>query len=223
MNVESASTAPKTPLDEQSLGLTGLKRSVAVVALQLAAATTPGLQRRLLGEYTAGTQTIEVLAESSTQMRKASPEVQARLDLMLNEARSDIIEDGRTNAITDQLAELFLRDYNAVVPLLAALIENGRTPPILAAELLKELGRIRDAASHDGRRWLLLRALSASSPFVRDGAGLGLARLADPVVIRHLRRSVAAEPNAEIREDLQLVLDELAETVADGTSPAGHL
>jgi len=132
---------------------------------------------------------------------------------MLEAARRDIIEDGMRNAITDQLPELFLRDFNAIIPGLKALIDNERTPPIVAAELLKELGQIRDATSHNSRRWLLASALNMASPFVRDGAALGLARLADPAAIDYLRSAIAKEPNAEIRADLQLVVDELAEEV----------
>ena len=158
------------------------------------------------------TQTVEILAESSTQLRKVTPEIQARLDSMLDVARREIIEDGMSNAITERLAELFLRDFDAVIPALMALIESGRTAPIIAAELLKELGRIRDTTSHASRRWILEHALNASSPFVRDGAGLGLARLADPAALRYLRRAIEGEPNAQTRADLQLVVDELAET-----------
>lgn len=182
-------------------------------AFHLIAATTLGAHRCFLGEDTVGTQTVEVLAESSTRTRKATPEIQAKLEAMLVAALHDIIEDGKSNAVTERLPDLFLRDFNAIVPPLMALIENARTPPIIAAELLKEVGRIRDAPSHEIRRWLLERALNMSSPFVRDGAGLGLARMADPAALRYLRRAIETEPNADTRADLQLVVDELAETV----------
>ena len=204
--------APVTGVDV-ALELTGLRRSVAVLVFQVVSATTLGTHRCFLQEDTAGTQTVEALAESSTQVRKVTPEIQARLDAMLDAARHDIVEDGKNNAVTDRLAELFLSDFRAIVPALMTLIENGQTPPIIAAELLKELGRIRDAASHGTRRWLLERALNMSSPFVRDGAALGLARMADPAALRYLRKSIEAEPDAETRADLQLVVDELAETV----------
>jgi hypothetical protein len=142
-----------------------------------------------------------------------TPEIQARLDAMLSAARGDIIEDGESNAVTERLEELFLRDFRAVVPALAAVIESGRTLPIIAAEILKELGRMRDAASHGDRRWLLVRALSLPSPFIKDGAGLGLARLADPTALRYLHRAIETEADAQTRADLQLVVDELNEAV----------
>jgi hypothetical protein len=189
------------------------RRALAFLAFNFAAATTLGVQRCFLQEDTAETGTVEVLPESSTKLRKTSPEIQARLDALLCAARHDIIEDGRANAITEYLSDLFIRDFRALVPALTTLIESERTPPILAAEVLKELGRIRHAASHAARRWLLERALKISTPFVRDGAGLGLARLADPAALRYLRKAIESEPNAEIKADLQLVVDELAESV----------
>jgi HEAT repeat protein len=207
----TSQTAPNSP-DVNALDVTGLRKSVAVLVLNLVAATTLGARRCFL-EETAVTQTVEILAESSTRLRRVTPEVQARLGLMLDLARREIIEDGKSNAITERLAEFFVKDFNAVIPALAALIANSRTAPVIAAEVLKELGRIRNAASHEGRRWILEHALKAPSPFVRDGAGLGLARLADPVALRCLRKAMEEEPNAQTRADLQLVVDELAETV----------
>jgi hypothetical protein len=132
---------------------------------------------------------------------------------MLGAARHEIIEDGESNAVTERLEELFLRDSRALIPALARLIVGARTPPIIAAEILKELGRMRDPASHWDRRWLLERALSVPSPFVKDGAGLGLARLGDPEALRYLRRAIDAEADAQTRTDLQLVVDELTEAV----------
>ncbi len=214
MNEESNSTATGSSLPAKvPLDLTGLRKSAAVLALHVFAATTLGTQRCFYREDTAGTRIIELHSESSTEPRKVSPELQARLDAMLDSARREVIEDGMKNAVTDQLPELFLRDFSAIIPALKVFIENGRTPPIVAAELLKELGQIRDFTSHNSRRWLLAWALTTASPFVRDGAALGLARLADPTTLHYLRRAIEMEPNAEIRADFQLVVDELAERV----------
>lgn len=214
MNEETTSTAPKISFtDERLPERSWLKRSAAVFAFQVVSAATLGAQRCFLCENTAETQVMEIRAESSTQERRPDVETLARLDAMLSAARRDIIEDGRDNAVTEQLPDLFTKDFNAVVPALMAVIESGRALPIVSAELLKELGRIRDAASHNSRRWLLEWALNGASPFIRDGAALGLARLADPAAINALRRAVNSELNTQTRADLQLVLDELEEIV----------
>ncbi len=52
-------------------------------------------------------------------------------------------------------------------------------------------------------------ALSAPFPIMRDGAGLGLARLGDPDALPHVRRAIERERDLQIREDPILVADEL--------------
>jgi HEAT repeat protein len=138
----------------------------------------------------------------------------------LDAARYAIIEDGMSNPINDRLPDLVAKDFNAVIPALLSVIEAQRTTPIVAAEVLKELGRLRNVASHASRRWVLERALRSPWPFTRDGAGLGLARLGDPNAIPALRRAAENEHNAEIRADLKLVIDELAEMITDDTPAA---
>jgi hypothetical protein len=162
-------------------------------------------------------------AESSTQIREMTPEMKLRLDAVLNAARQDTIEDGMFNAINRRLPGLIAEDHKAVVPALMSVIEGRHTTPIIAAEVLKELGRLRNSASHASRLWVLERALNQSSPYIRDGAGLGLAMLADAHAIPYLRRAAENEPNAETRADLQLVIDELTETMTDGAPTESHL
>ncbi|MGA2600059.1 MAG: HEAT repeat domain-containing protein [Bryobacteraceae bacterium] len=206
---QSQTSQPKyiDPLEE-------LRKSVAVMVFQVVSASSLGAQRGFLRETgESDTRTIELISDSSTKARQITPEIQARLDAMLHAACQQVIEDGKGNAITDQLAELFVKDYNAIVPVLITLIEHGRTLPVIKAEILKELGRIRDVSSHSSRRWILEHALSTSSPFVRDGAGLGLARLGDPAALKYLEKAVQDEPNVEIRSDLQSVVQELKQAV----------
>jgi hypothetical protein len=162
------------------------------------------------------------LAESSTQIREMAPEIKIKLDAILDAAQRDIIEDGMHNAINERLPGLIAKDFSTVIPALMSVIEAGRTAPIIAAEVLKELGRLRSASSHASRLWVLERALSLPSPFIRDGAGLGLASLADADALPYLRRAVENEPNAQTRTDLQLVIDELNEMMADGAPVANH-
>jgi hypothetical protein len=176
--------------------------------------------RRCLVEQSSATQISGPFAESSTQIREMTPEMRIKLNAILDAARRDIIEDGMRNAINEHLPGLIAKDSDAVIPALMSVIEAGRIPPIISAEVLKELGRLRDAASHARRLWVLERALTLSSPFIRDGAALGLARLGDVAALPYLQRAIENEPNAETRADLQLVVDELNETVPDGAPVA---
>lgn len=197
--------------------------AAAIFFVRLAAASTIGAQRCFL-EDSASTQIVAgTSAESSTQLREMTLEIRAKIEAMLDAAANDIIEDGMHNAINDRLGPLIAKDFRDVIPALLSLIEGGRAVPIVASEVLKELGKLRDAPSHQSRRWTLERALGLSSPFIRDGAGLGLARLGDPDSLPYLRQAAKDEPNAQTRADLELVIDELDGMMADG-APAtdGH-
>lgn len=208
-------SSSRTSLDDpfENGKLTRLRRSVATLVIEAVTAATLGAQKCFLSTAGTGTSIVEDVAESSTSIKKARPDVEARLQAMLDDARRDIIEDGMQNAVTEQLADLALRNFDAVLPWITSTIVGGGAPSDVVAEMLKELGRMRDVTSHGSRRWLLERALLAPSPFVRDGAGLGLARMADPAALHSLRNAIKLESNPETRSDLQLVVDELSEMV----------
>ena len=209
----TARTSIELP-DAERVDISGLKKSFAYVALlvRLFGASTCGARHAFVEESVATQVISNALVESSTQLHEMTPEARAEFQAILDGARHDIIEDGMPNTVSERLPELIKKHLDAVIPALVSAIEMGRTPPIIAAEVLKTLGRLRNPASHATRRWVLERALNLSSPFIRDGAGLGLARLADPGAIPYLIRAIEAEPNPQIRADLQAVIDELAET-----------
>ena len=208
-----------------SQDLAGFIKSVAtcaVFAAKLATAGTAGARRCFI-ETTAATQLREADVGSSTQFREISPDVRVNLHALWDAAREDVIEDGMRNSISERLPELIAKDFRAVLPVLISTIESRQLEPVIAAEVLKELGRYRDSASLPHRRWALARALSVPSPVIRDGAGLGLARLCDPASLPYLRRAVEREVDPQIRVDLQQVMDEIAETVTDGPLVANDL
>jgi hypothetical protein len=220
------STAPDVNPRNEFVGL-GRSLATAVFGFKFVAASTEGI-RQCFSERSCSTQIrisdlaetcrssatqigVNELAESSTQIREMTSEIQARLDATLDAARREIIEDGMRNAINLRLPGLIARDFSAVIPALISVIEAGHTTPMVAAEVLKELGRMQHGVSHASRLWVLERALSLPSPFIRDGAGLGLAALADRAALPYLQKAVESEPNAQIRTDLQLVINELNE------------
>jgi hypothetical protein len=218
-----AGTAPPV-LDVVPHELAGFRKSLAAVLFisRLAAASTAGIQRSLWLENSATQHFGGAHAESSTEFADLAPETRAKLEAMLQAACQDVIEDGMRNAITEQLPDLLARDPNAVIRALLSAIETSRTTPIIGSEVLKELGRVRGyMASHTMRRWVLERALLSPSAYIRDGAGLGLARLGDPSVLPSLRTAAENAADPQTRADLQLVIDELSEMVADG-APLAH-
>jgi hypothetical protein len=187
--------------------------------LRLGAASTYGVERCFLDDTTATHVMTGAFAESSTQIRETASDVRAMLDAILNAAQRDIIEDGMPNTIKNQLPGLIAKHFDVAIPTLVSLIDSERIAPIISAEILKELGRLRNLAPRADLRWILEHALTLPSPYIRDGAGLGLARLADPATIPYLREIVEKELNPEVRADLQLVVDEIADTVTDDATP----
>ena len=221
-DVDTSIAAP----DDDSRGeIIGIGRSFAsaILGLRLVVASTYGVRQCFLEQSSATQIAAGTFTESSTQLRKVTPEIQAKLDAMLDAARRDVIEDGMYNAINERLPDLIARDFSAVIPAIMSVIEAGRTAPVIAAEVLKELGRLRDSASHTNRLWVLERALGLSSSFVRDGAGLGLATLADARALPYLRRAIENEPDSQTKADLQLVVDELNELMTNGVPIASRL
>ena len=157
-------------------------------------------------------------ALSSTEWQQLAPEMKARLDGILAAAKSEVFEDGMPNVVTEQLRDLVVESYSSIVPAVSALIESGQLGPVVSAEVLKDIGRYRDASSHALRLWLLEDSLFSSEPATRDGAGLGLARLGDTDAISYLESAIARESDPSLREDLRLVLGELRETDAGPAS-----
>ncbi len=99
------------------------------------------------------------------------------------------MEEGRFWQILDR--------HNPYSPLQtddAKIVSEGRTTGHVAAEVLRCAGEMRNEATREARRQLLERALESPSHVVRDGAVVGLSRLADPLAIPALAKARAALP-----------------------------
>jgi len=153
--------------------------------------------------------TSSLQATGSTAIETADPAARFALDVLFDSARDAIIEDGMFNVISRSLPGIVLRYTTSVLPQIASAIENERISAPVAAEILKELGKLREPGTHSGRRWLLERALNSPSPITRDGASLGLARLKDRQALPSLLKAMDTETDPQARRDLQLVVDEL--------------
>jgi hypothetical protein len=187
----------------------------AILFINLAGQSAYGIHK-CFWDKSAATQASQGIAyQSSTQPEDISPELLISLCSVLDAARRDIIEDGMPNAITEHLPALIARGTTAVIAALASAINTGRVTPSIAAEVLKELGRLRDTASHASQRWVLEKALFSPLPFVRDGAGLGLARLGDPRAIPTLRKAIQSELHLQTKADLQFVVEELSDLITN--------
>src|SRR4051812_45071438 len=123
------------------------RESTLFLLLELSATSMAPIRRVV--EVSSATQVmLDAPGDSSTVHSEIRPEIEAELDTLLEAARDDIIEDGMRNVINEHLPGLVLKNCRAVIPALLAAIESGRTTPIIASEVLKELGGLRDADSH---------------------------------------------------------------------------
>jgi hypothetical protein len=199
--------------------LTQLAASVAFV-LKIASASVAETRRGVL-QLTSSTGST-VIAGADTTLHALAPEVKARLDSILDRVRGEIIEDGMTNTIALKLPQLVADHYRSVLPAIAALTDGRRTSATVTAELLKEVGRLRNAASHLDRRWLLEHALWSPNPAARDGAAVGLAWLQDPGAAPSVRIAAEREQIPQLRADLEEVFRLLMGTNDNGLASQNH-
>lgn len=220
---QESATITAIPLGEPTR-LSDAGRSMALaILLRLGGAVPFGVTQCLRPESSATYLWRSSLSESSTQLPIPAPDVVARLNSILGAATRESLEDGMRNAITERLPDLIAVDASTAIPALISVIESGRPSPVVIAEVLKELGNLGAIGQRPEVLWILERALTLDSHYARDAAGLGLARFADASAIPYIQRAVARERNAELRADLQLVLDELTEAKSHGAPPTGSL
>ena len=79
----------------------------------------------------------------------------------------------------------------------------------IISEALRWIGRLEHPETEYCRLWLLESSLFCSSPFIRDGAILGLASLNDPAAIPFIRKAIDKEPIRELQEDMKEIVSQL--------------
>lgn len=93
------------------------------------------------------------------------------------------------------------------------LIVNNEVAPEVAEFVLRILGDIDHAETHDYRRWVLEQVLlRCSSPDLRDSANIGLALMDDPKSIESLQSAIDKESSPFLRELLGKTLGQLENT-----------
>lgn len=147
--------------------------------------------------------------ETSTKPHEASDFLYSRIESIFWAAKGEFFEDGMESAFSRQLNSVVKKYGNDAMEVITCLIVYERVNPEVADEALRWLGRMEDSESYEYRRWLLERSLSLSSPRVRDGAILGLASMDDKHAIPYLKRAIAKEQCAELKVDMEQVLEQL--------------
>lgn len=152
----------------------------------------------------------EILPEQSAQ------NISVFVKRLFSMASFIALEHGMTNDFSMGLEAFIEKHGKPALRAVQDLILNEETASSIALEALQYIGNSDSKVWHDERRKMLERCLLASrSAWVRDGAGLGLASLDDPQSIPALEIAIAKESNKTLKEDLNLVLDQLKDTLLE--------
>lgn len=147
--------------------------------------------------------------DSATTAYHYAHELDAHVDKILGFAAHDGFEDGMEGR-TFYCLNLFLSE-NPVSGMrhLATRLQSEHMNHGVAADIVRALGQIDHAQSHDDRVYIAECLLYSPSPLARDAGAVALGDLADERSIPALQRAIDDEPIAALRTDMQASLDEL--------------
>ncbi len=130
-------------------------------------------------------------------------------------ARYESFEDGVETDFSRNIVRLVERHPSEAIRALQDLISRNKLDPRLVAEIFRWLGEMEHSISFTKRRALLENNLRHRSPYIRDGAIVGLAYMDDPLSIDALTEALQNEPIPELREYINETLEQLKCTQAE--------
>ena len=156
---------------------------------------------------------------ASVPMEGSSDEPAIHQDMMerwfhqvFSKAKGERFEDGMESGFSRQL-EAAIRQYSGqAICEIDHLIGSPECDAEVASEALRWMGLLSHQGTHKYRLWLLKKNLSSASPRIRDGALLALSFLDDPAAIDCVREAVKKESHAELKLDMERVLQQLEDT-----------
>ena len=134
------------------------------------------------------------------------------LRMVLDAGAAEAFEDGMDSEFSRALAECVLAGRSGAVEALGKLIEDGRAAPEVGGEALRILGAVSQPETRSARRLLLERHLLSDSPYLRDGAAVGLSELDDPAALPAVDRAIGKTKSALSRMRLSQLRTQLMET-----------
>ena len=157
--------------------------------------------------------------ENSTAQQEHPEQINLRINNLLQAAMEQDFEYGMESDFSRELVFLVKKYGNDALNVITDLVINESVNPEIAFEALRWLGRMHHPISYYQRLWLLEKCLYSTSRWIRDGAALGLASLDNPLAIDYLKDAIQRETYAELRQDMEQVLEQLEDT-RRATSPA---
>jgi len=154
----------------------------------------------------------EIASPNSTKERRRDEELERRITSLFMMAGDEEFESGMISDFSRDLCSIIDNHGKAAMEIITYLFLYKEVNPEVLCEALRWLGRIDQLDSHSYRLWLLGKSLESPSIFVRDGAILGIAALDDPCAIPAVHKAIEKENCEELRENMQVVLQQLEET-----------
>lgn len=127
--------------------------------------------------------------------------------------RQTFFEYGMESAFSRDMIQYVLDGGNIAVEALKTCILDDEQSDETRFETLLWLHHIDDDNTYEARFQLAVSALKSSSPMVRDGAGIALDCMEDIRALPALREAVQVEPIDSLREDLEVVIQSIEESL----------
>jgi len=148
-----------------------------------------------------------------TLLESVGPDLLAqKIGLFFDLAREERFEDGMESAFSRGLATLLDAHGTASIAAIELGLRSSCVGGEVAQEALRWLGAVGHNESHTYRLSILKHFLKSPFAPLRDAAGLGLAALDDPQILPSLREAIQNETYEPLRQNLQLVANQLEET-----------
>lgn len=177
--------------------------------VQKEAAVTATVSYSYAVELQIGKKILRVEQDNKTSQEEQIVDLNTKADKIFELAIEEEFEDGIETSFSKKLQFFIKKHGNDGIGVLALIFINEKVNAEIISEALRWIGRLEHPETEYFRLWLLESSLFCSSPFIRDGAILGLASLNDPAAIPFIRKAIDKEPIRELQEDMKEIVSQL--------------
>ena len=156
---------------------------------------------------------IQPFAEGSTGLVNDSPQaemaIRDQLDRVIALTAGEVFLDGMESRLSFWLKHMLGVGGNTTIRVIRSILNSEGLNAEEVGEILRVLGDFEDSMTHRSRLSLLLEYLKSPDSRTRDAASIGIASLDDPSALYEVEKAALCEDLPELKEDLQLVVDQL--------------
>ena len=138
--------------------------------------------------------------------------IRSALVRVFRDGSEEVFEYGMESRFSRTLDSIVRSYSNDAMVEMESILAQADISLDVREECLLQLGAIEHNPTSQSRLSLLIDHLWSEQVGVRDSAALGIASMDDPSAIHPLQHAVQVEKSDRLREDLQLVLDQLMAT-----------